>query len=257
MHTLQLLSSAIPEAEREPLPSGTMQGVCAFTGEIGPCIPRVHLLGKSFTDQHVLRAPDSPLVSVAAWIAMKYKWERMSSWLCDGTTFTRLDRKSVRHHVLAGVSAARWSGYITTSYKKHGCLRAPVNSGQRQMWLFESRLVDCSNRARLDEWWGVMTEAQRNGVARQSQETLDMPPGIMRKVGVDVWEQFRSWAADKWLSPLYALLCYLLPSQAELRGETDPPEQLVNDAVEAPPVPIPEPSPEPSPEPASGQMSLF
>jgi hypothetical protein len=261
MHTLQLLYSSIPKDEHEPLPSGTMQGVCAFTGAIGPCVPRAVLLGKSFTDQHVLRAPDSPLVSVEAWVALKYKWERMSSWLCDGTRFKRLDRRGVRDYVIGGVSErliSRWAGYITTSYKKHGSLRAPVNSRDRQVWLFESRLVDCSDRVRLAEWWSVMTQAQLNGVSRQSQETLDMPPGIIRKVGVDVWEQYKAWARDKWQSPLYALLCYLLPSQAELRGEVESPVELETETApphEPPPEPA-MPSP-PSEAPLDGQLSLF
>jgi hypothetical protein len=256
MHTLQLLYSSIPSDEREPLPSGTMQGVCAFTGSIGPCVPRAVLLGKSFTDQHVLRAPDSPLVSVEAWVALKYKWERMSSWICDGRTFTRLNRQAVREHVINSVTARRWAGYITTSYKKHGSLRAPVNNPGRQVWLFESRIVDCSDRARLEDWWSVMTDAQLQGVSRQSQETLDMPPGIVRKVGVDVWEQFRAWADDKWQSPLYALLCYLLPSQAELRGETEPPEAVEEESPALPPAPA-SAQPAPEPEPTIGQMSLF
>lgn len=218
MHALSLIAEALPETEREPLPSPPLEGVCCITGDLVSCIPRKDLLGKSFTDQHLLRAPDSPLVGVPAWTAMKHRAERASSWLCDGVTFTKLDRQAVRAHVLDGVDAPRWAGYITTSYKKHGGLRAPVNSRGRQVWLFEMLLVDCTDRARVAEWWAVMTQAQRDGISRRSMEEYAMPAGLIAKVGLDVWEQFRAWARDKREASLFRLLCYLLPSQDELKA---------------------------------------
>lgn len=236
MHTLQLLHSVIPEAEREPLPCAPVEGVCAVTGAFGPAVPRADLLGKSFTDQHLLRDPSSPLVGEAAWCALKFKWERMSSWLCTDSEFQRLDRKGVRDLVIGGVQASRWAGYITTSYKKHGALRAPLNSGRRQVWLFEMRLVDCTDRARLLDWWRVMNEAIRRGISRQSQEMLDMPPALIRKIGVGEWEAYRAWARDKWQSAMYALLVYLLPSQEELRAEA----AAAAPVVETKPEPLPE-----------------
>lgn len=253
MHTLQLLHNAIPEAEREPLPSFRANGTCAVTGITGTCVPRGDLFGKSFTDQHILKYPDSPLVSVEAWTSLRYKWERMSSWLCDGQVFHRLDRKAVREHVINGVDQSlhpRWAGYITTSYKKHGSLRAPVNSGKRQVWLFEMLLVDCTDRSRLGEWWRVKNDAIRSGVSRTSQETLDMPPGIIRKVGVDTWTAYRTWAIDKWQSPLYQLLTYLLPSQDELKAEAAGVEHV----KESPPKPV---TPERVIDFDGEQMSLF
>lgn len=256
MHPTQLLHSAIPEGEREPLPCAAIDWVCCVTGDTGPAIPRPHLFGSSFCDQAVLRAPESPMVSVAAWVALKYRWERMSSWLCDGEEFIRLDRQSVRTHVLEGVDKTRWSGYITTSYKKHGSLRAPVNSGRRQVWLFEMRLVDCSDRARVAEWWRVMTQAQLDGVSRTSQESLDMPPGIIKIVGIPVWEAFRSWARDKWQSPLYQLLCYLLPSKEELKNPQEPRKRAKAKEVPAPAENAVETPPKAAAE-VYGQLDLF
>lgn len=219
MHALSLIADALPEVEREPLPCATVRGVCCVTGEEDDCIPRRELLGKSFCDQHLLRAPESPLVGVRAWWAMKLRAERASSWVCDGKRFTRLSRQDVRIFVLGGVPAPRWAGYITTSYKKHGALRAPVNSRGRQVWLFEMLLVDCTDRARVAEWWGVMTQAQRDGISRRSMEEYHMPPGIVAKIGIAVWERFREWARDKRDSPLYSLLAYLLPSAEEMKAE--------------------------------------
>lgn len=219
MHATRLIFDALPLAEREPLPAVPAPGICCITGEAGDCVPRAELLGKSFTEQHLLKAPDSPLVGVPAWCALKYRWERMGSWLCDGQTFARLDRLCVREHVIGGVRRERWGGYVTTSYKKHGAMKAPVNSGARQVWQFEMVQVDCSDRAKLAAWWDVLNRALREGIGRQSMEALDMPPAVMRKVGIAKWEAFRAWARDKHRSGLYALLCYLLPSQEELKKE--------------------------------------
>lgn len=217
MHATRLIFEAMPKAEREPLPESTVDGVCCVTGEVEPCIRRSHLIGRSFMDQALLRAPGSALVGAAAYAALKYKWERMSSWITDGKTFDRLDRQSARQLVIGGVSKPVWAGYITTSYKKHGALTARVNSGGKQVWRFENVTVDCSDRNRLDEWWGVMTSAQRDGVSRMAMESFAPPPGIIKHIGVGVWERFRRWAADKHTAPLYGLLCYLLPSQEELK----------------------------------------
>ena len=219
MHATRLIFDALPPAEREPLPAVPVDGICCLTGEAGLCVPRAEILGKSFTEQHLLRAPDSPLVSVAAWCALKYRWERMSSWVCDGHAFMRLDRQGVRERVNGGVDAAHWCGYATTSYKKHGSTRAPVNGLGRQVWLFEQRLADCSDRVRVMDWWGRMNAALREGIGRQSMENLDMPVAVIRKVGIARWEAYRAWARDKYQGGLYTLLCYLLPSQEELKAE--------------------------------------
>jgi hypothetical protein len=217
MHATRLIFEAIKKDV--PLPAAPVEGVCCVTGEVEPCVPRSELLGRSFTEQHLLKAPNSPHVGVAACVALQFPYERKSSWICDGVTFRRLTRTEVRPLVIVGVQAETWAGYITTSYKKHGALRAPVNSGSRQVWLFEMRPVDCTDRARVLDWWHTLNIALREGIGRQSMESLDMPPAVMRKVGIGKWESFRAWARDKYQSSLYALLCYLLPSQEELKQE--------------------------------------
>lgn len=218
MHATRLLFEALAPSEREPLPALPARGICCLTGEEEDCLPRGELFGKSFVEQHLFAAPESDMVGVAAFCALKHKWERMGSWMCD-RRFAKLTRQDVRPLVIGGVTADRWAGYITTSYKKHGSLHAPVNTGRRQIWQFEMLTVDCSDRARLADWWGVLNEALRQGIGRQSMEALEMPPGLMLKIGVVKWERFRAWAKDKHQTGLYKLLCYLLPSQEELKLE--------------------------------------
>lgn len=202
-------------------PEVPREGVCCITGQICQTIDRGNVLTKSFTEQHLLKAPGSPRVSLSAFLALAHKWERMSSWFCDGAEFRRLDRKEVRDLVIGGVNAKQWAGYITTSYKKHGSTRAPVNSAGRQIWLFEMLPADCSDRAKLADWWRVMNAALRNGIGRSSMETLQMPPGVIMKIGIQRWQTYRAWAIGKFESGLYKLLCYLLPSQEELKEEAE------------------------------------
>lgn len=218
MHAVNLIARALPKAEA-PFPEPIGEGLCAVTGLYGPVVRRKDLLGVSFTDGALLLAPDSPYVSVDSYRTLKYKWERMSSWACNGQVFQRLDRVGVRNAVLATEKPDIWCGYATTSYKKHGAMRAPVNSGERAVWLFETRLVDCSDRFRLFDWWIELNRALRKGFGRPILETLDCPGHVMAKVEVHEWMAFEQWARPKRQSALYAFLCYLLPSQEELKNE--------------------------------------
>lgn len=219
MHAVNLIARSLTETEvPRPTPIGT--GICCVTGQEGPVVRRKDLLGISFTDGALLAAPKSEWASVDAYRALRYKWERMSSWLCDGEQFSRLDRQGVRNAVLHNELPAKpWCGYATTSYKKHGALRAPINNGDKAVWLFEMRLVDCSNRFILFDWWIELNRALRKGFGRAILETLDCPASVMAKVGVAEWIAFEAWAQPKRQSALYAFLCYLLPSQEELKHE--------------------------------------
>lgn len=220
MHAANLISAAITNHEDRPLlPCEPVEGVCAITGEQGACVPRKKLLGKSFTNGDVLDRPESDMVSIDAYYALKFKWERMNSWFTDGITFERLTRQDVRAKVFQESMPAQWSAYATTSYKKHGALNAKVNTEKSRIWLFEMRLVDCTDMTKVTEWWDVLNVALRAGIGRTVLESLDCPPFAMSKVGLKTWMDFEVWARPKYLSSLYAFLCYLLPSQEELKHE--------------------------------------
>lgn len=221
MTALHLLDSALrASGDAEPLPCEPVDGVCAITGLAGPCIPRKHLLAASFTDRDLLSRPQSEMVSAEAWTALRHKWERMSSWWCDGAEFRRLDRQGVRALVIGGAPSAHpWAGYATTSYKKHGALRSPVNTGSRQVWRFESLTVDCSDREQVADWWAALNRFLRAGIGRPSLEAGACAPVAIRIAGPAACMEFAAWARDKHRAPLYALLCYLLPSIEELKQE--------------------------------------
>ena len=216
MHAVDLISAALPEVE---LPAAPVPGVCCVTGTTGPCLPRSALLSKTFTNLDLLRAPESRLVGVPAFRALTHKWERMSSWLCDGETFERLDRQGVRARVIAGEYPARWAAYATTSYKKHGSLWTPVNAGRQRSWRFEGQTVDCSDHERLTAIWTRLNAELRAGISRPVLETLEPSPFTFAAVGIDHWMQFERWARPLFRGALYAFLCYLLPSAEELKAE--------------------------------------
>lgn len=216
-HPVSLISSAIDHID---LPCEPIEGVCAVTGLFGLSIPRKELFGKSFTNIDLLARPDSDLVGVDAYQALKYKWERMSSFFCDGKTFVKLDRVGVRDMVFADQMPDRWIGYATTSYKKHGALRTPVNTINRRQWLFEMQVVDCTDMETVRQWWGEINRYLRLGIGRTVMESLNCPPYLMRKIGLQNWLALEIWATDKYQSPLYQFLCYLLPSQKELKNES-------------------------------------
>lgn len=202
-----------------PVDPGDMQpGICCMTGQFATeTTARANAIKTTFTRLDTLRAPDSKRASMAVYLSLGYKWERMSSWIADGKTFKRLDRVGVRNAVFGDLPETPWIGYATTSYKKHGVLLTPVNSGDRRIWAFENEVVSLSGDW-LD-WWRVLNETLRAGFGRSVLETLECPAFLMRTNGLATWTEFEAWARPKYKTALYRFLCYLLPSQEELKNE--------------------------------------
>ena len=220
-HALALIGAGLPKNDPESpeLPTDIKQGICCVTGVMGDTVPRDEVISKSFTNLDLLQAPSSDRIGIDVYRAMKYKWQRMSCWHV-AESFVRIDRVGVRDRVFGELPAVPWAGYATTSYKKHGGLLAPVNTGNQNRWLFELRIVDCTDRKLVNEWWSVMNKALRDGIGRNAMETLDMPYYNIKIIGMATWMEFEAWARPKLKTPLYAFLRYLLPSQEELKHES-------------------------------------
>lgn len=216
---------------REP-PEPSVIGRCCVLGTEELCIGRNHAIKPSFTNLDLLRAPDSEQVSVRAWRVLTHSAPAaegkkrdtfplmQSSWIVSNGQFRQLDRLAVRPLVIEGIRAQSWAAYVTTSYKKHGCLRAPVNRNGSQRWLFELDVVDCSDRAKVAEWWQRLRSARESGIPRPVIESLDCSLHLMGK-HFALWREFESWARTRWQSPLYRFLTYLLPSEEEIRDKQD------------------------------------
>lgn len=215
MTAVELLADALPA---QTPPEDAVDGVCCVLGTIEATIDRAHAIKPSFTNLDVLRAPDSDRVSVRAWRVLTETQQRKSSWICDASGFKKLDRLGVRAAVIGGVSnAAPWAGYATTSYKKHGALRAPVNVGISQRWLFETVIVDCSNQDMVAEWWTILRDTRIAGIPRPVIESLDINVSLFTK-HAERWQAFERWARPRASSPLYLFLTYLLPSEEEIKA---------------------------------------
>lgn len=211
MSAIALLANHLQEIAPPEPPT---DGLCCVTGVVGPSIARKYAVKPSFTNLDLLRAPESDRVGVAAWRVLTDHTLRQSSWICDAGGFRRIDRLVARELVLTTRPDAPWCGYITTSYKKHGALRAPVNAAGSYRWLFEMDVVDAREP---HDWWEIIRDARTAGIPRPVIETLDCSVYLMSK-HFALWRDFERWARDKWQSPLYRLLTYLLPSEEELRA---------------------------------------
>lgn len=221
MHTLNLIAQSLNASESPEPPGEKAEGICCITGERTLCVPRKSILGKSWTQHDLLRAPESQLIGTDAYRALKYKWERMSCWIVSEAGFQRLDRQGVREQVLRDEMPDTWAGYATTSYKKHGALIAPLNSGRKRVWLFETTLVDCTDVDRTKGVWDRLNVELRAGIGRSIIETMDCPAWLLKKIGLHRWLTFEAWALPLYQGPLYRFMSYLLPSQAELKEEAD------------------------------------
>lgn len=232
MHTANLIAQALGSMGllREP-PCRPEPHVCAVTGQECACLPWTEVIGDNFTDAQRLAAPHSPWVSVDVWQVWMHGFrtgndkkrdkrpERMSSWFVTPERFEMLDRQGVREKVLAANLPPLWAGYATTSYKKHGSLVAPINSTGRRVWAFEQRRVDLSDYEDTMTLWNELNRMLRMGFWRSILETLDCPTHIARDHGWREWFEFMEYATPRHLSAQYAFLCYLLPSQKELKSE--------------------------------------
>lgn len=227
MSAIPLLAAALPRVDPPEKPA---DGTCCVLGTREPCIARARAIKPSFTNLDLLRAPDSDRVGVRAWRVLTHSKPAaegkkrdtyplmQSSWICVDGTLTLLDRLAVRACVLMGATTdAPWAGYVTTSYKKHGCLRAPVNRAGSARWLFEQDIVDCSARATVLDWWYRLRDARTEGIPRPCIEALDLSVHLLAKHR-ERWQEFEAWARPKYQSSLYRLLTYLLPSEEELKS---------------------------------------
>lgn len=228
MNAAELLFKALPGTDA---PEQPYEGICCVTGAIGPTVSRKLAISRSFTNLDLLRAPESDRIGLPAWRAITYTVPngrrrglaplRQSHWFCDGESIQFLDRVGVRELVLVEDDRLRpWSGYATTSYKKHGFLRCPVNTGTRRVWLWETRLVDCSDMEAVSETWHRLRSAQDAGITRSMIENLDISATCMAKIGWRVWREFYGWAHSRRNAPLYQFLTFLLPSKEELKCAT-------------------------------------
>lgn len=229
MRAIELLYSALPP--RDP-PEAPADGFCCVLGTREPTIARKHAIKPSFTNLDLLLAPDSERISVRAWRVLTHSEPAkegkkrdtfplmQSSWIV-GEDLRLLDRQAVRSCVIEAMRPQGvWTGYVTTSYKKHGCLRAPVNRNGSARWLFELDVVDCSDQAKVLEWWDIIRHVRVSGIPRPVIETLDCSVHLMSK-HPKLLADFERWAREKVNSPLYRFLCYLLPSEEEIREQQD------------------------------------
>ncbi|MBP8055082.1 MAG: hypothetical protein KA314_04540 [Chloroflexi bacterium] len=234
MHATDLITACLTDAQKEPLPEAARSGICCVTGVTTETIARKQLFGSSFCDLNLLACPESPLVGVGVWYAFQFgaygidaesgqakkrkkKPEVMSCWWTDGQTFHEMGKAQIRELVLRGTTAKHWAGWVTTTYKKHGALRSPVNGTPFGSWGFDDLLVRANDVTAVLEMWRKLRQAQNNGIGRTGIETLDIPIPIMIKVGMGFCNDFLAWARPRYQSPLYQFLVYLLPSQEELR----------------------------------------
>jgi len=235
MHATDLITACLTNDQKEPLPEAAQNGICCVSGAETETIARKHLFGSNFCDLNLLACPESPRVGVNVWYAFQFgaygvdaesgeakkrkkKPEMQACWWTDGETFRETGKAQIREMVLRGTTSKHWAGWVTTSYKKHGALRSPVNGTPFGSWGFDDLLVRANNQAAVLEIWRKLRDAQNNGIGRTGIETLDIPIPIMLKIGMTFCNDFLTWAQPRYQSPLYQFLSYLLPSQDELKN---------------------------------------
>jgi hypothetical protein len=218
MSIFDLISDSIKD-DHILLPVEPVENICAVTGELRPCIPRKKLFGSNFISYHIFNSPLSDFVGTNVFQTLKYRPERASSWVVTPKIFTKLKRIEVRPLVLYGVNSQRWSGYVTTSYKKHGAIGNVINNSKFGVWKFDDLLIDCSDSEKVLGWYNKLNYFLHKGLSRPVLESGQLNQWGAKQAGIEVCRNFLYWIKDKKTDPLYKFLCYLLPSQEEIKNE--------------------------------------
>lgn len=229
MHTVDLIAEALSQEQKCKLPETPKENICCVTGDYVQTISKKHLFGSSFCDHQLLKVPTSDYVGINAWYAFKYGYlsdpqkkklktpETQSCWFADGKTFKEFKKIEIRKLFLFGSPNTPWACWVTTSYKKHGALRAPINYNLHGRIGFDDLIVNGNDLKKKIHIWEKLREAQMLGISKNTMSTLDISIYELQKIGVGKCKTFLSWANSWYHSPLYLLLCYLLPSKEEIQ----------------------------------------
>jgi len=136
--------------------------------------------------------------------------------LCSRGKFVRVDKNIIRDVLFNGFSDAPWSMFVTTTYKKHGALRCPVNTGSHGYIGFDEAVIDCRDRDYCVEVYEHVFAAFARGANRNDLESLRPSKWTLKALGIKGWQEYKTWAEDKVESPLYQFCVYLLPPRKEL-----------------------------------------
>lgn len=209
--SIELLSDSLPNPVLPELPKF---GTCCVSGKTCLTVSRRYAIKPSFTRSDLFVAPTSDRVGLDAWKVLNEGSVRKSSWWCDGNSFVRLDKTMAFQFVLNPPDVIEWTGYVTTSYKKHGALQSVVNLGDSNTWLFETTLVDCSNSELVNETVCRLAGIYYSGARKRELESLNVSLATMKTVGLVPWLEFERWAVSRVESQLYKFILHLLPSKA-------------------------------------------
>lgn len=196
---------------RVELPYEPYEDVCCLTGTRQKCIQRKDCIGENFTTQSVFAAPDSDSIGVRAFFALKHGKESLSSWIVSEDALVLLNRTEALSMILCPPTTKRWAAYITTSYKKHGCLVAPVNNQGSARVAFETEVVDIHGPTPANEIYSRLRYFMDAGIPRAAlqggpiDDLAGGPPLI--------WIEFKRWSDPLAKSGLYRLVSHLLPGR--------------------------------------------
>lgn len=207
----------------------TKHEICALTGVQCECVPLKSIISSSFTDGRLFAYPSSNWLGVNVYKAWKFEIrhpdkkrgfapERNSCWVVNKTGWQyKLVKREIRDIALNGYDPP-WSCWVTTGYKKHGSLRAVVNNSRFGAIALNESLADCSDVGKTKILYDTMHDMQISGFGRKILETLDCPPGYLKKYGFEKWNKYREWAKPFYQSALYQFVCYILPTKEEMES---------------------------------------
>lgn len=207
MLALEMLADQLPIPLTEPL---EVPVLCAITGrQTRHAVPRKKLVwGK-------LRAPQSGFIDARIAEALSGQKLQLSSWvMSSGGIELKVKKKRIREAILTQSLACPFGIYAAPDMRRQGGLLTPLNRSW-DMSVVQFGLASC-DAGKVREWYPRILEKFSHGVSRKDLVSpSNFAPFRIEEFDITGWMAFLMWAADKAMTPEYALSVWLLPTKEE------------------------------------------
>lgn len=124
-------NDAIAETQKMPQLKRIKEEPCCLCGVLAGDIPAKKIISSAFTNWDLLRNPGSETICDYCAIAIKTLRLRQSSWVATPKAITLISRDKIANMLFAPISTP-FIFNVTTSFKKLGQIKAPVNADSQQ-----------------------------------------------------------------------------------------------------------------------------
>lgn len=213
-------NKAIKEATGAPFIPRCPVALCCFCGVYDGSLPAKKIISSGFTNVDLLRNPNSEVVCDYCVVAIKTLRLRQSSWVATLKGITYLSRDQLGQ-LLFGVITPPFIFNITTSFKKLGQIKAPMNDAIEQFMIqFEDEQVAFNPAIAkpiykiMQKMYSIPSDDERKNAlgffTKTEMRTGDYKYGRIKQYGQERWEKGESILRRHRNAPFFKVLLHAL-----------------------------------------------